>query len=826
MKLLKLNNFGQSIIELLIVIGLAAVVLPTVFMGIMSSQEGRAQQRSRMQALSLLREAQDATRSFRDNDWKTFAVDGTYHPHQTNNAWVLLPNAEVINGFTRQVVIADAYRDANGVATTSGTIDNSTKLVTITVSWTNAFSSSVQSKMYLTRHDNLAYTQTTLADFSAGTLFQAQTTNNFGGEVVLGNNNKAKWCSPAFSTATINLPDGPPVAVAATASAITNSIPNDVFVATAPYATSSVKLAYLNVSADTDPPIATLEGTFTMDSTKYSTGTFPSGTGLNNSFKTNDVKYYKSSGGKLYALLATDNPSKEVVVVQVNNGSSPAFQDPVNKIYKYWTYFNTIPYYGAATNDQAAWGYGAVSMTLLGNTGYLASDGYLYAFDLSNIDSKTTSSGLDMVGCRIELDGYDCKPNPTPTPGADAKYTAGNSTIESGTTWTDTQTGASDCSDGGNKEYFANHQLSGVQVTGGSKYIYAAVGAGIDPELDIVNVSTIPTASTNPKINNRYCGIASGNNGNSGWKKISSLDFDPASGTQEAANSVYAKQDANGTRAYMSSNGGIITGHNIPDSDQFYIIDTTTKTAPKFLQTWPSTQYTPPAPTPPHYASTAESGYYNGDSANIQLYPRRALTVLNGQRAVLVGQDGVTDGTEPKEYQVLNLDNEQAPVFCNGLNFLPGFNDLTSVTEANNDSYVYMVANTMEKQLRIIQGGPDSGIYIGEGQITSKYFDAGKATAFNSFYANVTKVAGTTDVQFQVAVGGDDNANCSTVNYQYVGPDGTMDTKFATSSAAIPLAGPTGYQNPGRCFSYKAFLSTTDNNQTPILNDFTVNYSP
>lgn len=323
---LKLNsNLGQSLIELLIVIGLASVMLPTVFMGVMASQEGRVQQRSRMQALSLLREAQDATRSYRDNDWKTFAVDGIYHPHQTNNTWVLLPNSEVVNGFTRQIVIADAYRDSNGVASTSGTLDNSTKLITITVFWTNTFPSSIQSQMYLTRHDNLAYTQTTVADFTPDTLIQTRITNVSGGEVTLDYNNKAKWCSPAFSTdqngnqITINLPDGPPVAVAATASA-TTSIPNDVFVATAPYATSSVKLAYVTVTANTATPSPTLQGIFTMDPARYSTGTFPSGTGLDNAFKTNDIKYYKESNGKIYALLATDKSDKEVVVVQINNG--------------------------------------------------------------------------------------------------------------------------------------------------------------------------------------------------------------------------------------------------------------------------------------------------------------------------------------------------------------------------------------------------------------------------------------------------------------------------------------------------------------------------
>jgi len=972
-RIFKQNNLGQSIIELLVVIGLAAVILPTVFMGIMSSREGRAQQRSRMQALSLLREAQDATRSFRDNDWKTFAVDGTYHPTLSNNAWVLSPNAETVNGFLRQVVIADAYRDANGNASISGTLDNSTKLVTITVSWTNTFPSSIQSQMYLTRHTNLAYSQTTLVDFNAGVLFQSQTTitNNDDGDVILGNNNKAKWCSPAFSSATIDLPDGPPVAVAATASAVTNSIPNDVFVATAPYATSSVKLAYLNVSADADPPIATLEGTFTLDSSKYSNGSYvPTGIGLDNSFKTNDVKYYKSSGGKLYGLLATDNPSKEVIAVQINDGSGSTYQDPVNKIYKYWTYFNTkiyapppptlvnatfetnnispyttvvnsgsgstvsspvhsgtyaakvtttknsvsgvgggggcaggkrvavnsnttytwsgyvnaptsgntkfkdarirVVYYSACSggstistndsntitatgstwtqvtgtansgtatyaeiqlllessqsgttstayyddidmsvatnfNDQAPFGYGASAITILGNTGYVDSGGYLYAFDLSNIDAKSPTTELNQVGCRILLDGYDCQVGTQ----YDLKYASG----ETGTTWSSTY-GQADtqnysCSDGGNIELNADHQLSGVQV-GNNKYIYVADGAGTVPELDIVDVTTAPG-----NLSQTSCGRGS----DTGWKVTGTLDFDPAGSTQEAANSVYAKND--GTRAYMSSNGGIKTAQGIPDSDQFYIIDTSSKTAPKFLQTWPSNVNNQ------HYANTAETGFYNGDATNIELYPRRALTVLNGARAVLIGQDGIpNDGTEPKEYQVLNLDNEQTPLFCNGLNYLPGFNDMTSVTEANNDSYVYLVANTMEKQLKIIQGGPDTGRYINAGQITSKYFDAGKATAFNSFYANITKVLGTTDIQFQVAVGGDDNANCNTLSYQYVGPDGTVNTKFATSSAAIPLSGPTGYQNPGRCFSYKAFLTTTDNNQTPILNDFTANYSP
>jgi hypothetical protein len=177
---------------------------------------------------------------------------------------------------------------------------------------------------------------------------------------------------------------------------------------------------------------------------------------------------------------------------------------------------------------------------------------------------------------------------------------------------------------------------------------------------------------------------------------------------------------------------------------------------------------------------------------------------------------------------VLKLEPETSPAYCGGVNFDDGFNDLTSISEADGDNFVYMVANTMEHQLKIIQGGPDVGIYYDAGTIESNNFDAGKVTAFNSFYASATnRNPPTTDIQFQVAVGGDDTANCATYNYKFIGPDGTEGTKFATTSAAIPLSSTVqGYQNPGRCFRYKAYFSTLDTNQTPVLNDFTVNYSP
>ena len=974
---------GQSLIELLLVIGLTAIILPAILTGLVASRSGKVQQNQRLEAVALLKEAQEAIRNVREKGWVQFALNGTFYPQIdpiSGTSWTLTPCSSPdpltcptdTNGFKRAVIITDVNRDASGTITLSGgTIDPSTKHIDTTVSWTQPIISSVSSTEYITRYlDNLSYIETTESEFNAGTKSSVAVTNTAGGEVQLADNTKAKWCSPSFSSSTIDLPDGPPVAVDAMANA-SISIPNDAFVATSPFVTSSVKLAYVNVTADTDPPVSSLRGTFTLDPSKYSdAGLVPSGINLTNSFKTNDVKYYKSASGKVYVLMATDLPDHEVIAIQVNNGTGDAFQDPVNKIYTYWTFFNTRIFntsagldtgfisptanaavtssagdnngfglnptraysdnasfavdtnsgngtgtnctgsdkdkhlyynYGftiqsgatingievrldalvdnqtgapqmcvqlswdggtswttaqstttlntseatymlggptdtwgrtwsssnftnskfrvrvinvasdtsrdfsldwipvkvhyslipSATNDQAPFDYGGTTITVLGDRGYVASGGYLYVIDLATIDSKSPTTELDQLGCRIQLHGFDCKPG---SPAIDKKYSQG----ETGTTWSTNGFPAhNDCSDGGNIELFATNDLSGVNV-GGSNYIFVAVGAGTNPEINIVNATNVPGPSSSPSINNSSCGRISG--GNASWKMVGSKDFNSNSGTEEAANSVYAKSD--GTRAYISSNG-------TSDSKQFYILNTENKTSPTFLSG----------------TTLPTSGFYQGSGANGEMYPRRSLTVLNGQRAVLVGKDGVTNGNDAEEYQVLNSQTEATPTYCGGINFDQGFNDLTSVTEADLDNFVYMVANTTLNELKIIQGGPD-GNYVGSGTYESPTFNPGYSTAFNRIMGTGITPANTT-LQFQTAVADPIAGSCSGVSFNFTGPDGSGSTYYPTINTAMYINDDgSGYENPAQCFRYKAFLSTTDYNTTPILQDTTVNYSP
>jgi hypothetical protein len=798
------------LVELLVALAICAIMLPALLVGLVASREGKAQQNQRRDASVLSKEAYDALRIIREQGWNYITANGRYYPVINGNTWSLATGSATIGGFSRYVDIMNVYRDSNGnIASSGGVIDPSTKKVTITVSWATPYESSVSATYYLARNDNTTNVQGTYAQFTAGTKTQTQVTDPSDGRVKLSSNTKGQWCQPAFSSAAITLPDGPPVAVSATADANTIANPNKVFVALAPTDATSVKFAYVSVTANTDPPVPTLKGIFTMDASKYSNaGLVPVGTGLDNTFKTNQVKYYTSPGGKTYALIATTKPDKEIIAVMVDDGNpsndntnNGEYQDYVNKILKYTTFFNTRIYQGnnASTpnQDQAPYSGGASAIAVYQNTGYTISGGYLYVFDLSNIDSKTTGSGLDMVGCRIELDGSDCNASTSKI----RKYNAGST----GTNFSSESSGQTGCMDGGMVQIYADNDIYPVSV-GGNTYIYVAVGSGVDPEFNIANVTTVPTSSTNPTISNNNCGRVSNNN-NAGWKKISSLDFNSKSGTQETANSVFGKAD--GTRAYISSNGTVdANGDGVADSDQFYVLDTSNKSAPKFLTGTAATG--------------AQSGYYLGTGANAQQYPRRSITVFGDSRALIAGVDGVADGNDAQEYQVLNVSNESSPSYCGGIQFNSGFSDMTSIAEADGDKYVYLVGNSGTNELKIIQGGPD-GPFLDTGTYESSTIDMGSAVTFNRF--DVTEnIPANTSIQYQLAISNAVAGSCTDATFIFVGPDGTTGTKFATGSA-IPIGTSGLLKNPGQCLRYKAYLSTSDYYFTPTLLDILFNFS-
>src|SRR3989337_136445 len=104
---------GQSLVEILIAIGLTGILLPALLTGLVSSREGKAQEGQRLQATALARESEEAIRSTREKGWTNISANGTYDVAVSGSEWILTPcPCSPVNGFSRQVVIADAQRDA------------------------------------------------------------------------------------------------------------------------------------------------------------------------------------------------------------------------------------------------------------------------------------------------------------------------------------------------------------------------------------------------------------------------------------------------------------------------------------------------------------------------------------------------------------------------------------------------------------------------------------------------------------------------------------------------------------------------------------------
>ena len=107
--------------------------------------------------------------------------------------------------------------------------------------------------------------------------------------------------------------------------------------------------------------------------------------------------------------------------------------------------------------------------------------------------------------------------------------------------------------------------------------------------------------------------------------------------------------------------------------------------------------------------------------------------------------------------------------------------------------------------------------YTPSGDLISSTKDANPAANFYAHWATLSwdaSVPANTNLQFQVAA-----SNSPFGPFNFVGPDNTAATFFTTSGAALDQF------DGNRYLQYRAYLSTTDNTQTPTLNDVTVCFS-
>ncbi|MDO8609914.1 MAG: hypothetical protein Q7R95_05160 [bacterium] len=206
----------------------------------------------------------------------------------------------------------------------------------------------------------------------------------------------------------------------------------------------------------------------------------------------------------------------------------------------------------------------------------------------------------------------------------------------------------------------------------------------------------------------------------------------------------------------------------------------------------------------------------------------KAVAITTGNRVIIVG----TGGT--KQYVVLDISNESSPVTCgNGLSIANGAFDVATVLQDDGYAYSYVVTGDTNAELKIILGG-SGGQYSANGIFESNPYNNFSSTAFNSFTATVNQPSQTT-IKIKVAVADAVSGNCTSASYSYVGPTGNpsdINSYFVVESdptnikGIIPYLISGNYKNPGQCFRYKVWFQSSDSTATPVLYDFTVNYSP
>lgn len=100
---------GQMLVELVLAMGLAAIILPALLTGFAASRQGKPQQEQRVQAIALMKETEAAVKSIRDTGWANFSSSGTFHPVISGSAWILSAGSSTSAGLTQKVVISEDY---------------------------------------------------------------------------------------------------------------------------------------------------------------------------------------------------------------------------------------------------------------------------------------------------------------------------------------------------------------------------------------------------------------------------------------------------------------------------------------------------------------------------------------------------------------------------------------------------------------------------------------------------------------------------------------------------------------------------------------------
>ncbi len=343
MKNFKKNLKGYSLTELVLAIGIFAIISSMLVLLVVDATRTLENTRTRSKASLLTQDVYNSLILIKSQAWYELAQhtnDGNKYLDYSSGTYNILDGERNEEGLTYSFTVEEVQRDSNrNIVESGGTVDPHSRLISINISWVDRIGKvhTINPRMYVNDWNTNSVIYTTLEDFSTGVHNQTIAVDNDGGETRLQSRYYSDWCNPALSLNEYDIPgEATPRSVF--------SLLGSSYLGTRGELTGQ-PFTKLNIEG-VDPPILTVEGYF-------------SGYNVNDIFVLGD-----------YAFLATTDNSKEVVILDIS--SLP---------------YTEIGYFDAPDS------YDGYSVFVDGDVGYLGQGRFVRSFNLSSYNGARSLIG-------------------------------------------------------------------------------------------------------------------------------------------------------------------------------------------------------------------------------------------------------------------------------------------------------------------------------------------------------------------------------------------------------------------------------------------------
>ena len=291
MKLFKAKLKGFGLTELVLAIGIFAIMSSTLLLLVVDSTRTLENSRARTKAANLVGDINSKLLMIKSASWygiARYTGEGEKHFQFESGEYAIENGPKEIDGLTYSFSIEPAQRDSNGnVVQSGGTNDPHTRMVLVNIQWMDFLGrvNSINPIIFVNDWDTSSIVYTTREDFTLGEHDNTIAVDITGGEIRLQSMFYADWCNPSLSMTSHNLPG----------QGFASNISVDGENAYMGTGGNASGLDFMKIHVNGDPPSVTVQGEF------------------NQNYKVNDV-----FGIGDIVLLATDRNDAEVAIIDTS----------------------------------------------------------------------------------------------------------------------------------------------------------------------------------------------------------------------------------------------------------------------------------------------------------------------------------------------------------------------------------------------------------------------------------------------------------------------------------------------------------------------------